>query len=84
MADQQLIPVAGMYDQGVPRIEDTSMNGSNGSPIVVEHPEDRIGPTEDAPSWTFYIYAATLHWHASPTIDESARRVIEQLAYEAF
>ena len=40
MADQQLIPVAEMYDQGVPELEDTSMNGSNGSPIVVEHPED--------------------------------------------
>ena len=32
---------------GIPT-EDTSMNGSNGSPIIVEHPKDRIGPTEDA------------------------------------
>ena len=77
MADQQLIPVAGMYDQGVPVQDDTSMNGSNGSPIIVEHPEDRIGPTEDAPGRTFYIYAPTLHWHTSPTIDDSTRRAIE-------
>ena len=77
MADQQLIPVAGMYDQGVSVQDDTSMNGSNGSPIIVEHLEDRIGPTEDAPSWTFYIYAPTLHWHTSLTTDKSTRRAIE-------
>ena len=50
MADQHLILMVGTYDQGALAIEDTLINGSNGSPLVVEHPEDWIGPTEDAPS----------------------------------
>ena len=70
--------------QGFPTLDDQSMNGSNGSPLVIEYPEDRLGPAEDAPTRTFYIYAPVLHWHQSPTTDESARRAIEQLADEAF
>ena len=60
------------------------MNGSNGSPVVVEHLEDWIGPIEDAPGQAFYIYAPMLHYHASPTTDELACRAIEQLVDEAF
>ena len=85
MADQrQLVPVVDTDTQGFPVLDDQSMNGSNGSPLVIEYPEDRLGPAEDAPTHTFYIYAPILHWHQSPTTDESARRAIEQLADEAF
>ena len=84
MTDQQLILVAGTYDQDALAIENTSIEGSNESPLVVEHPEDRIGPTEEAPNRMFYIYAPMLHWRMSPTTNESARRAIKQLANEAF
>ena len=53
------------------------MNGSNGSLIVVEYPEDQFGLTEDAPTRTFYIYALVLHWYQFPTTDNFARRAIE-------
>ena len=43
-------------------VEDTSMAGNNGSPLV-EYPEDRVGPTRDAPERLFYVYAPTIHWH---------------------
>ena len=69
---------------GVSVLDDQSMNGSNGSPLVIEYAEDRLGPTKDAPTSTFYIYVPVLHWHQSPTTDELARRAIEQLADEAF
>ena len=35
-------------------VEDTSMAGSNGSPLV-EYPEDRVGPMRDAPERLFYV-----------------------------
>ena len=82
--EQQLVPVVGAHVQDVALVDELSMNGSNGSPLRVEHVEDRLGPSEDAPNRTFYIYAPVLHWHASPTPDDSARRAIEQLADEAF
>ena len=85
MADQQqLVPVVDVDTQGFPVLDDQSMNGSNGSPPVIEYPEDRLGPTEEAPTCTFYIYAPVFHWHQYPATDESARRAIEQLADEAF
>ena len=73
-----------MDAQGFPVLDDQSMNGSNGSPLVIEYLEDRLGPTKDVPTYTFYIYALVLHWHQSPTMDECARQAIEQLADEAF
>ena len=82
--EQQLIPVVGAHVQEFAVDEDLSMNGSNGSPLRVEYEGDRLGPCEEAPNRTFYIYAPVLHWHVSPTPDESARRAIEQLADEAF
>ena len=48
---------------GVFILEDQSVNGSNGSLFVLEYAKDRLGPTEDAPTCTFYIYAPVLHWH---------------------
>ena len=54
-------------------LDDQSMNGSNGSPLVIEYAKDRLRLTEDAPTHTFYIYAPVLHWHQSPTTDELAR-----------
>ena len=65
-------------------MDDQSMNELNGSPLVIEYPEDRLGPTKDAPTRTFYIYAPVLHCHQCPTTDEPARRAIEQLTDEAF
>ena len=41
-------------------VEDTSMAGSNGSPLV-EYPEDQVDPTRDAPEHLFYVYAPTIH-----------------------
>ena len=66
-------------------MNNTSMAGSNGSPIV-EYPDDRLGPTRDAPEHLFYVYAPTIHWHVVPLMVESkpARRVIERLADETF
>ena len=66
-------------------VEDTSMAGSNGSPLV-EYPDDRVGSTCDAPERPFYVYAPTIHWHtvSSAAEDEPARRVIERLADEAY
>ena len=66
-------------------VEDTSMAGSNGSPLV-EHPDDRVGPTCGALERLFYVYAPTIHWHtvSSTGEDEPARRVIERLADEAY
>mgnify|MGYP006878682710 CR=1 FL=1 len=58
--DKQIIPLG--ETSGVNVIEDTSMHGSNGSPMV-EFPEDRIGPTAAAPNQSFYVYAPTIHWH---------------------
>ena len=85
MADQrQLIPMVDTDVQGFPVLDDQSMNGSNGSPLVIEYPEDRLGPAEDAPTRTFYIYAPVLHWHQSPTTDESARRAIESWLMKLF
>ena len=85
MADQQqLVPVVDTGAWGFLVLEDQSMNGSNGSPLVIEYAEDRLGLTEDSPTHTFYIYAPVLHWHQSPTTDEPAHRAIEQLAEEAF
>ena len=69
--------------QVFPVLDDQSMNGSNGCPLVIEYPKDRLGLTEDAPTRTFYIYAPVLHWHQSPTTNESAQSAIEQLADEA-
>ena len=74
---QQLVLVVDTDTQGVLVLEDLSMNGSNGSPLVIEHVEDRLGPIEDAPTRMFYIYAFVLHWHQSPTTDEPARKAIE-------
>ena len=72
MADQQqLVLVVDTDAQGFPVLDDQSINGSNESPIVIEYPKDRLGPTEDAPTRTFYLYAPVLHWHESPTINES-------------
>ena len=66
-------------------VEDTSMAGSNVSPIV-ECPEDRLGPTQDAPECLFYVYALTIHWHtvSSTVEDEPTHRIIERLANEAY
>ena len=66
-------------------LDDTSMAGNNGSPIV-EYPEDRLGPTRDAPERMFYVYAPTIHWHtvSSTVEDELAHRVLERLANEAY
>ena len=41
-------------------VDDTSMAGSNGSPIV-EYLEDMLGPMQDAPERLFYIYAPAIH-----------------------
>ena len=60
------------------------MNRSNGSPLMVEHLENRLGLSKEAPNRTFYTYAHVLHWHAFRTIDESLFRAIQQLAKEAF
>ena len=61
------------------------MAGSNGSPLV-GYPDDRLGPTRDAPERLFYMYALTIHWHtvSSTVEDEPARKVIERLANEAY
>ena len=66
-------------------VEDTSMAGSNGSPLV-EYPDGWVGPTSDAPEHPFYVYAPPIHWHTvcSAAEDEPARRVIERLADEAY
>ena len=85
MADQQkLVTVVDTGDLGFFVLEDQSMNGSNGFPLVIGYAEDRLRPTEDSPTHSFYIYAPVLHWHQSPTTDEPAHRAIEQLAQEAF
>ena len=81
---QQFVPVVDTDARGFPILDDQSMNGSNGSALVIEYPKDRLGPIEDAPTCTFYIYAPLLHWHQSPTTHEPAQRAIEQLADEAF
>ena len=80
---QELVPSGSAMTYNA--VEDTSMAGSNGSPLV-EYPEDRVGPTRDAPERLFYVYAPTIHWHTVSTAaeDEAARRVIEQLADEAY
>ena len=78
MADQrQLVPMVDTDAQGFPVLDYQSMNESNGSPLVIEYPKDRLGLTEDAPTRAFYIYAPVLHWHQSPIIDECARWAIE-------
>ena len=61
------------------------MAGSNGSPIV-EYPEDRLGPSQDAPRRLFYVYAPMIHWHTMSLAveDEPTRRLIKQLANEAY
>ena len=66
-------------------VDDTSMAGSNGSPIV-EYPEDRLGPTWDALECLFYVYALTIHWHtvSSTVEDEPVQTVIERLTNKAF
>ena len=81
--EQQLVPSGSGPTYNA--IDDTSMAGSNGSPVVEYH-EDRLGPTRDAPERLFYVYAPTIHWHTvSSTIeDEPRRRVIERLANEAY
>ena len=60
------------------------MVGGNGLRLV-EYPEDRLGPSQDAPIRLFYVYALMIHWHtvSSAIEDESTRRVIERLANEA-
>ena len=50
----------------------------------MEHVEDWLGPSEEAPNCTFYIYALVLHWHASPIPNESIRKAIKQLTDEVF
>lgn len=52
-------------------VEDLSMNGSNGPPLVVEHPKVLLGPLEETLNYTFYIYTLVLHWHAFPTTNDS-------------
>ena len=66
--EQQLIPVGDAVDKNV--VDDTSMQGSNGSPIV-EYPEDRVGPTQDTPERLFSIYTPTIHWHVAPSTKEN-------------
>ena len=80
---QELVPSGSAMTYNA--VEDTSMAGSNGSPLV-EYPEDRVGPTREAPERLFYVYAPTIHWHTVSTAaeDEAAHRVIEQLADEAY
>ena len=81
--EQQLVPSGSgpIYNA----VDNTSMAGSNGSPIV-EYPEDRLGPTRDAPKCLFYVYAPMIHWHTVSSIveDEPARRVIERLVDEVY
>ena len=66
-------------------VNDTSMVGNNGSPIV-EYLDDRLGVMWDALEHLFYVYTPTIHWHVVPSIvkDKLVRRVIEHLADEAF
>ena len=81
--EQQLVPSGSGPTYNT--VDNTSMAGSNGSPIV-EYPEDRLGPMQDAPERLFYVYAPTIHWHtmSSTVEDEPARRVIERLANEGY
>ena len=74
--DQQLAPNSSEPTYNA--IDDTSMDDSNGSPIV-EYPEDRLGQSQDGPGHLFYVYALMINWHtvSSAVEDELARRVIE-------
>ena len=53
LQDEQLVPSGSGPTYNA--VDDTSMAGSNGSPIV-EHLEDRLGPSQDAPGRLFYVY----------------------------
>ena len=59
--EQRLIPVVGTHVPDLALVDELSMNDSNGSPLRVEHAEDRLRPFEEAPNRTFYIYALALH-----------------------
>ena len=75
--EQQLNPMVGTHVQELALVHELSMNGLNGSPLQVEHAEDRLGPSKEAPNRIFYVYALVLHWHASPAPDKSACRAIK-------
>lgn len=78
-----MVSVVGTYVQDLALADELLMNGLNGLPLRVEHPEDRLGLFEDASNHTF----CTMHLCSTgmlPTADESARRAIGQLAAEAF
>ena len=81
--NQKLVPNGSEPTYNV--VDDTGMGGSNGSPIV-EYPEDRLGPAQDAPGRLFYVYAPMIHWHtvSSPMEDEPTCRVIECFTDEAY
>ena len=81
--DQQLVPSGN--EPTCNAFDGTSMASSNGSPIV-EYPEDRLGPSQDALGPLFYVYAPTIHWHIVSSIveDEPTCKVIERLANEAY
>ena len=75
--------------QGSTNNSDESMNGQGKAPrrgpIVVE-PDDRLGPTDEEPARRSYQWAPQFHWHLEvpSTIDEGARRAVEQIAGDAF
>ncbi len=69
-------------------LSDVTMNGqgSDGNnPLVVE-PEDRIGPTEEAPTRLFWQAEPHFHWHVAmeAPVDHEARSAIESIAQDAF
>lgn len=75
--------------QGSTDNSDESMNGQGRAPrcgpVVVE-PDDRLGPTDEEPARRFYQWAPQFHWHLEvpSTVDEGARRAVEQIAGDAF
>ena len=83
LQDQQLVPSSSEPTYNA--VDDISMAGSNGSPLV-EYPEDRLGPSQDASRRLFYMYAPMIYWHTMSSVveDELACRLIEQLADEAY
>ena len=49
-------------------------------------PADRLGPTDEEPARRFYYGAPQFHWHlvVPSTVEEGARRAVEQIAGDAF
>ena len=82
--EQQLVLVVGKHVQYVALADELMLNGFTNLPLQIEHPEDQLGPSQEAPNRIFYIYAPVFHWHTSLSSMNFVRRAIEQLVDEAF